>query len=58
MTLLMRDQENVAKGEEKGEEKMLILIQKLIADKRMEDISKVQESKSYRQKLYKEYYIN
>ncbi len=31
ITLLMRDQENI----EKGEDKAIILIQKLIADKRM-----------------------
>jgi len=51
MTLLMRDQENVAKGEEKGEEKMLILIQKLIVRNiisiRFETTAKFKVSKKY-----------
>jgi len=62
MTLLMRDQENIEKGRQEGrqegEDKMLVLVQKLIFDKRIEDITKIQESKSYRQKLYKEYHID
>ncbi len=61
MTLLMRDQENIEKGIEKGksegEEKMLDLIQKLISDQRFDVIIKIKEDKEYRQKLYKEYNI-
>lgn len=54
MTLLMRDQENL----EKGENKMLKLIQKLIVDKRFDDISKIENDSSYRKKLYLEYNIS
>ena len=39
MTLLMRDQENVKIGEKRGEEKMLMLMERLIEDKRFDDIS-------------------
>ena len=53
MTLLMRDQENV----EKGEDKMLILVQKLVADKRFGEIDRMKDDKEYRQKLYVEYHI-
>ncbi len=66
MTLLMRDQENIekgiARGMEKGksvgEEMMLMLIQKLVANNRFEDISKIKDNKEYRQKLYREYNIS
>lgn len=57
MTLLMRDQENIEKGKREGEEQMLDLIQKLINDRRSDEISRIKEDKSYRQKLYKEYGI-
>lgn len=61
MTLLMRDQENQEIGEErginKGEERMLMLIEKLIEEKRFDDISKIRADKTYRQKLYLEYNI-
>lgn len=53
MTLLMRDQENM----EKGEDKMLILVQKLVADKRFGEIDKMKDDKEYRQELYVEYHI-
>ncbi|MCM1182279.1 MAG: hypothetical protein NC337_02765 [Roseburia sp.] len=53
MTLLMRDQENV----EKGEEKMLVLVQRLVADKRFGDIDIIKDDKDFRLKLYREYHI-
>ena len=59
MTLLMRDQENQEIGEERGinrgEERMLMLIKKLIEEKRFDDIPEIREDKTYRQKLYLEY---
>ena len=57
MTLLMRDQENVKKGREYGEELMLALIQKLVADKRFTEIERMKDDKDYRLILYKEYHI-
>ena len=65
MTLLMRDQENIEKGVRKGmekgksvgEERMLMLIQKLVDDNRFDDIAKIKDNKDYRQKLYREYDI-
>ena len=57
MTLLMRDQENVKKGREYGEELMLALIQKLVADKRFTEIERMKDDKDYRLKLYREYHI-
>ena len=53
MTLLMRDKAN----QELGEEKMLLLIENLLSEKRFDDIPKIKESREYRQKLYKEYQI-
>ena len=53
MTLLMRDQENV----EKGEELMLALMQKLVADKRFGEIERIKDDKDYRLILYREYHI-
>ena len=58
MTLYMRDRLNIEKGEEKGEEKMIVLVEKLVEDKRFDDISMLKVNKQYRQKLYKEYNIN
>ena len=58
MTLLMRDQINVEKGLEKGEEKLSQLIARLIEDKRSQDVIRVTQDKLYRNKLYKEYFIN
>ncbi len=57
MTLLMRDQENVKIGEKRGEEKMLLLMERLIEDKRFDDIARIKTDNSYRQKLYLEYHI-
>ncbi len=57
MTLLMRDQENVKIGEKRGEEKMLLLVERLIEDRRFDDIAKIKEDKGYRQRLYVEYHI-
>ena len=54
MTLLMRDQEN----QEIGENKMLLLVEKLIKDKRFDDIARIKENIEYRQILYKEYWID
>ena len=53
MTLLMRDQENV----EKGEELMFTLMQKLVADKRFSEIERIKDDKDYRLILYREYHI-
>lgn len=52
MTLLMRDQENVEKGREYGEELMLALMQKLVADKRFSEIERIKDDKDYRLILY------
>ena len=40
-----------------GEERMLMLIKKLIEEKRFDDIPEIREDKTYRQKLYLEYNI-
>ena len=53
MTLLMRDQANV----KKGEEMMAKLIKLLSEDNRLSDIVKISQDKEYRQKLYAEYHI-
>ena len=53
MTLLMRDQENV----EKGEEMLAKLIILLSEDGRLSDVIKVSQDKEYRQELYVEYHI-
>ena len=57
MTLLMRDQENVEKGKEYGEELMAKLIMLLNEDGRLSDIVRVSQDKEYRQSLYLEYHI-
>ncbi|GFI11154.1 hypothetical protein IMSAGC007_03627 [Lachnospiraceae bacterium] len=53
MTLLMRDQENV----KKGEEMLAKLIIFLSEDGRLSDVIKVSQDKEYRQELYMEYHI-
>lgn len=53
MTLLMRDQEN----QKIGEEKMLMLVQKLVADKRFDEIDRIKDDKDYRLELYRAYHI-
>lgn len=70
MTLLMRDQENreigrqegitegIAEGREEGEDKMLVLVQKLLIDKRFSEIDRMKEDKDYRLILYREYHIS
>jgi len=45
------------RGEKCGEEKISNLINKLITDKRTDDIPKITNNQSYRQQLYKEYNI-
>lgn len=57
MTLLMRDQENVKIGIERGEEMLAKLIKMLSEDNRLSDIIRVTQDKEYRQKLYEEYHI-
>lgn len=57
MTLLMRDKENQKIGEKRGEEKILLLVERLIEDKRFDDIARIKTDNSYRQKLYIEYHI-
>ena len=54
MTLLMRDQINV----EKGEDKLSQLIARLMEDKRSQDVIRVTQDKLYRNKLYEEYLID
>ncbi len=58
MTLLMRDQINVEKGVEKGEDRLSQLIARLMEDKRSQDVIRVTQDKLYRNKLYKEYLID
>ena len=53
MMLLMRDQENVKKGEEMLA-KLIILLSE---DGRLSDVIKVSQDKEYRQELYVEYHI-
>ncbi len=53
MTLLMRDQENV----EKGEEMLAKLIMLLSEEGRLSDVIRVSQDKDYRQELYEEYHI-
>lgn len=53
MTLLMRDRENV----EKGEDKLAQLIKLLSEDNRLADIVRVTDDKAYRRELYEEYHI-
>ena len=58
MTLLMRDQINVEKGIEQGEDKLSRLIAKLMENERSQDVIRVTQDKQYRNKLYKEFLIN
>ena len=51
MTLLMRDRENL----EKGEDRMIHLTQELLKEKRYDDLSRATEDKEYREELYKKY---
>ena len=51
MTLLMRDQLNIEKGIEKGEDKFSQLIARLMEDKRSQDVIRVTQDKRYRNKL-------
>lgn len=57
MTLLMRDQENVEKGEERGEERLATLILILNDGNRSSDAIRALQDKEYRQKLYVEYHL-
>jgi len=57
MTLLMRDQENIEKGINFGEKRMLELISRLSKENRMDDILRMSADEEYRQKLYEEYNI-
>lgn len=57
MTLLMRDQENIEKGREHGEEMMAELIRNLSMENRTADIVRATTDKEYRRKLYEEYKI-
>ena len=52
-----RDQEKIEEGQEKGEEMFAQLVQKLLQDKRTEDLEHVSRDKEFRQKLYQEYGI-
>ena len=58
MTLLMRDQINVEKGIEQGEDKLSKLIAKLMENERSQDVIRVTQDREYRNKLYVEYFIN
>lgn len=73
MTLLMRDRQNYKKGKidgkiegkregkmegrMEGQKMMLELIQKLMADGRLDDIAKIKDNEDDCQKLYREYNI-
>lgn len=57
MTLLMRDQENQEIGKKIGETRVRTLVEKLIADRRFEDIEKMVKDEEYLQELYMEYGI-
>ena len=57
MTLLMRDQENLEKGIEQGENRYALLTQKLLQEKRYDAIGRIGVDKGYRQELYREYHI-
>ena len=57
MTLLMRDQANLERGIEQGEEQLSDLIGRLLQDQRFKDIERVTKDKEYRQLLYAEYHI-
>ena len=51
MTLLMRDQENLEKGIDQGENRYALLTQKLLQEKRYDAIGRIGVDKGYRQKL-------
>lgn len=53
MTLLMRDQEN----QKIGEEKMFLLMERLIEDGCFDDIARMKTDIEHRQKLYVKYHI-
>ena len=69
MTLTMRDQENqeigkeigieigIEIGKKIGETRVRTLVEKLIADRRFEDIEKMVKDEEYLQELYEEYGI-
>ena len=73
MTLQMRDLENIERGKEAGraegraegllqgmekaEQAMSSLIQRLLAENRLNDLQRAVENKDYREALYKEYNI-
>ena len=57
MTLVMRDQENQEIGKKIGETRVRTLVEKLIADRRFEDIEKMVKDEEYLQELYEEYGI-
>lgn len=57
MTLVMRDQENQEIGKKIGETRVRTLVEKLIADRRFEDIEKMVKDEEYLQELYMEYGI-
>ena len=55
MTLLMRDQENIEKGIEKGENRLSTLLRHLIKEGRTKEMERTLSDREYRQKLYKNY---
>ncbi len=57
MTLLMRDRENRKIGEKHGEEKMFLLMERLIEDGCFDDIARMKTDIEYRHKLYVKYNI-
>lgn len=57
MTLLMRDQENIEKGIEQGEDRLSRLYLRLAAEKRTEDLERAMRDKDFRNLLYKDYGI-
>ncbi len=52
-----RLEEAVKEARKIGEEKMLLLMERLIEDKRLDDIARIKADNGYRQQLYLEYHI-
>ena len=55
MTLMLRDQENLEKGLEQGEERMVKLNQILIRKKRYRELERASTDRAYRQELFRKY---
>lgn len=58
MTLYMRDQENIRKGKAEGEATLRKLMQKLLEEKRYDDLQRICVDREYCEQLYEQYGIN